>query len=110
MSDVLPQCIWTKNFIEAQGCDVGPATIYQDNQSAIKLEINGRGSSGKKTRHIDIRYFFIADVAAQGKARVEYCPTDEMLADFFTKPLQGSKFLKFRDTILNVQGSPYNMN
>ena len=33
-----------------------------------------------------------------------------MLADFFTKPLQGSKFLRFRDTVLNIQGSPHNMN
>ena len=49
---------------------MGPALIYQENQSAIKLEINGRASSGKKTRHIEIRYFFIADVVAQEKAKV----------------------------------------
>ena len=102
--------LWTKNFVEAQGYDMGPALIYQDNQSAIKLEINGRASSGKKTRHIEIRYFFIADVVSQGNAKVVYCPTEDMLADFFTKPLQGSKFLRFRDTVLNIQGSPHNMN
>lgn len=110
VSDMLPQMLWTKNFIEAQGYDMGPALIYQDNQSAIKLEINGRASSGKKTRHIEIRYFFVADVVSQGNAKVVYCPTEDMLADFFTKPLQGSKFLRFRDTVLNIQGSPHNMN
>ena len=34
---------------------------------------------------------------------MEYCPTDKMLADFFTKPLQGKKFRAFRDQILNAQ-------
>ena len=28
--------------------------------------------------------------------------TDEMLADFFTKPLQGEKFRQFRKLILNI--------
>jgi hypothetical protein len=31
-----------------------------------------------------------------------YCPTDKMVADFFTKPLQGQKFRHFRDFILNI--------
>ena len=34
--------------------------------------------------------------------RVEYCPTGEMTGDFFTKPLQGAAFIKFRNRILNV--------
>ena len=41
-----------------------------------------------------------------GDIRVEYCPTDDMIADFFTKLLQGHKFVRFRDQILNVQTEP----
>ena len=37
---------------------------------------------------------------------MEYCPTDEMVADFFTKPLQGSNFEGFRQTILGMEGAP----
>ena len=107
-SDILPQLIWTKNFIEAQGYDMGPPILYQDNQSAIKLESNGIASAGKRSRHMNIRYFFVAEKVANKEVLVSYCPTDDMIADFFTKPLQGSKFLRFRDTILNVQGSQYN--
>ena len=33
---------------------------------------------------------------------VEYCPTDEMLADMFTKPLQGAAFCHFRTAVLNL--------
>ena len=75
----------------------------QDNKSAILLETNGRSSSGQKTRHIDIRYFFLQDRMISELLSVEYCPTECMLADFFTKPLQGSLFRKFRDVLLGYQ-------
>ena len=65
------------------------------------LEKNGRGSSGKRTRHINIRHFFVADRIASKEVKVEYCPTGDMLADFFTKPLQGTLFRKFRNIIMN---------
>jgi len=32
---------------------------------------------------------------------VKYCPTSEILADFFKKPLQGSLFVKKLDLIMN---------
>ena len=31
---------------------------------------------------------------------MEWCPTKEMVADFLTKPLQGSAFRRFRDLIM----------
>jgi hypothetical protein len=102
VNDVMPQVLWTRYFLEAQGYGVKENIVYQDNQSAILLEKNGRGSSSKRTRHINIRYFFVADRIASNEMSVQYCPTAEMLADFFTKPLQGSLFQKFRNRIMNV--------
>ena len=32
--------------------------------------------------------------------RIEYCPTTLMLADYFTKALQGNVFRRFRDVIM----------
>ena len=32
-----------------------------------------------------------------------YCPTDVIVADYFTKPLQGTKFRKFHAMIMNYQ-------
>jgi hypothetical protein len=95
LHEVLPQILWTRYFLEAQGYGVEESIIYQDNQSAILLAKNGRGSSSKRTRHINIRYFFVADRIASKEVRVEYCPTGEMIAVFFTKPLQGTLFRKF---------------
>jgi hypothetical protein len=59
--DVLPQIIWTNNFLREQGVVVNETVLYQDNMSSILLEKNGRSSSSKRTRHMNIRFFFIKD-------------------------------------------------
>ena len=45
-----------------------------------------------------------------GDIRIEYCPTGDMVADFFTKPLQGSLFQKLRAIILNIPGHAFSSN
>jgi hypothetical protein len=100
--DVLPQAIWTMNFIKEQGYHDFKTIIYQDNKSAILLEVNGRQSSTKRTRHMNLRYFFISDYIKNGDISIEYCDTNNMLADYFTKPLQGKIFLKLRNDIMNL--------
>ena len=62
--------------------------LYQDNQSATKMEKSGRNSCNLNSRHIKARYFFGKDLVNKGEIRIEYCPTKQMLADYFTKPLQ----------------------
>ena len=51
---------------------------------------------------MNIRYFYIKDHVDSGDISVEYCSTDEMIGDFFTKPLQGTKFKQMRDQIMNI--------
>jgi hypothetical protein len=102
VDDVVVQAMWTRNFLEAQGYEC-KTTIYQDNTSAILLEKNGKESSSKRTRHINIRYFYITDCIAKKYAQVEYCPTDDMIGDFPSKPLQGKKFRKHRKAMMNLK-------
>jgi len=102
VDDAMPQILWTRYFLTAQGYHIDPTIVYQDNQSTILLEKNGTASSSKRTRHIAIRYYFITDRISKGEVCVEYCPTKEMVGDYFTKPLQGSLFYKLRATILNI--------
>eukprot|EP00957_Ditylum_brightwellii_P121475 9264279-Ditylum_brightwellii.AAC.1 len=61
--------------MEAQGYNISDNIVYQDNESAIRLEKNGKGSSSKCTRHIGIRYFFVTDCIEAGDMTTEYCPT-----------------------------------
>ena len=49
---------------------------------------------------INIRYFFLMDEVEKGNMNIKYCPTKEMVADYFTKPLQGAQFEKFRKEIM----------
>ena len=98
----MPQIIWTKNFLDAQEYTVIESQVNQDNQSTMLLAKNGRASSGKRTRHINIRYFFVTDRVKSKEINIKYCPTGEMVGDFFTKPLQGAKFQQFRNAILNI--------
>ena len=95
--------LWTKLFMEAQGYIIEENIIYQDDKSAILLEKNGRKSAGKRSRAINIRYFFVTDHVDKGNVSIEYCPTDQMIADFMTKPLQGEKFRQFHAAILREQ-------
>lgn len=101
----MPQMMWTGYFLKAQGVAVVDTVLYQDNKSSMLLEKNGRASSGKRTRHIDIRFYFVADRVASGDLRIEHCPTEEMVADYFTKPLQGALFYRMRDHIMNIDPS-----
>ena len=66
------------------------------------LPHNGRLSSMKNTRHIDIWYYFITDHIKNGRVRVAHCPTTRMIADCLMKPLQGAKFREFRNHLLNI--------
>jgi len=102
-SDYLPRTIWTRMFLLGQGYTIDENIFAQDNQSAMKLEKNGRMSCGQKSRHIDIRYFFVKDRIKTKGITVIYCPTEQMLADFFTKPLQGSLFIKFKRIIMGQE-------
>ena len=77
--------------------------MYQDNQSAILIENNGRVSSSRRTKNLNIRYFFITDCIKKGELKIEYCPTNDMVVDFFAKPLQGKKFIQFRKIIMNLK-------
>ena len=99
LSKGLNQSLWICSFLEAQGYPRMPVTVYQDNLSTIKLVENGRSNS-ELTRHIAIGYFWVHDLIKRDLIMLKYCSTDNMIADYFTKPLQGSLFIKLRDLIM----------
>jgi hypothetical protein len=106
VDDLMPSILWTRYFLNEQGYKIQDNIVYQDNKSAILLEKNGKASSSKRTKHIDIRYFFVTDRIQMGQVRPEWCPSLDMVADFMTKPLQGALFFKFRDLIMGVTPMP----
>ena len=119
VDDALPFNIWCLYFLREQGYHAAGGkekavkylghtnVLYQDNTSSIKLETNGKLSSTKRTRHIAIRYFMITDRVKQKEITIEYCPTDNMLADYLSKPQQGSLFRRMRNAVMGASDAEF---
>ena len=67
-------------------------TILQDNQSCMALIARGR-SGAERTRHIQIRYFWVKERVDKGEAKIEYLRSEDMYANVLTKPLQSAQFV-----------------
>jgi hypothetical protein len=100
LSDSASQALHLRNFVTAQGYDVGPAIIYQDNMSCMALMKRG-GPSSERSRHINIRHFWLAERVADGEAVIEHLGTEKMFANALTKPVQGAQFCKERQGLTN---------
>ena len=100
--DALPQMIWTGNFLQAQGLDIGKVVLKQDNMSSLLMASNRQTSSMKDTKHLAIRYFYIKEKVDKNEVTIEYCLTHDMTANYFMKPLQGKLFHQLRDQIMGI--------
>ncbi len=87
-ASAVKEAIWLGNIfkiIVAQGPDT-TIRIFEDNQVAIQMAKND--SSSARTKHIDIQYIFVRDSLRKNLFTIAYCPTNEMVADVLTKPVQ----------------------
>ena len=66
IDDSMGQILWPRHFLAAQGEHVPTTTIYQDNKSTILLAENGKTSSSKWTRHLNMGYFFMTAKIKKG--------------------------------------------
>ena len=69
--------------------------MYEDNQGCIKMACSEKISS--RTKHIDVRHHHLRDFQTRGTINLEYCGTEQMLADIMTKPLGEDKLNYIRD-------------
>ena len=98
VSDSANQGLYLRHFLKDQGHDTGPVTIYQDNTSTIALLTRGRPGA-ERSRHIDIRHFWLHDKVKDKEAIIVHLGTKEMYANVLTKPLQGKQFAYERDCL-----------
>ena len=80
----MKECIGKDNIV----------TMYGDNQGAIALTKNPH--LHERSKHIDICYHFIRDLVEKEKLKIIYIPTEDMIADGLTKPLQRIAFTRFK--------------
>jgi hypothetical protein len=100
LSDTASLAIHLRNFVLAQGYDVGPAIIYQDNLSCMALMKRG-GPGSERSRHINIRHFWLCEKVKDGEVVIEHLGTKGMFANVLTKPVQGAQFALERRGLTN---------
>jgi hypothetical protein len=91
LSDSYDQGLHVRRFLKEQGCVTGAVTVYQDNMSCMAMVARGR-SAAEKTRHIDIRYFWVKERVDEGEVAIEHLGTERMYANVLTKSLQGGQY------------------
>jgi len=95
LSSAVQEAVWLEKLLsDIKYTRDGPIVIMEDNQGAIAIAQNPVGHA--RTKHIDIRYHYVRECVCSGTVSLKYCPTDEMMADIFTKPLAKFKFEKLR--------------
>jgi hypothetical protein len=89
------EVMWLKRLIQELGIQLGTVTIHSDNTGAITISKDP--ALHPRTKHIDVKYHYIRDKVEEKEATVTHCPTADMIADIFTKPLAHLPFSKFRE-------------
>ena len=82
--------MWLKGLIGELGCMHDKVEVFCDNQSSIHLKNNQMFH--ERTKHIDIKFYFIRDVVSRGTVSVEKIYMDENPSDMMMKPVTGDKF------------------
>ena len=99
IEEILQYAIFAKEIISEMVDKEVRVKIYEDNMSTINLCKNGK-SNNISTKHIKKKYFVIKEYLDEGSLYLEHLSTEDMVADLLTKPLIGTKFIKFRDMLL----------
>ena len=93
------ETIWLQKLFRNLPISILPAKLWCDNQSAIAFSRNQDLSA--RSKHINIKYFFVRDYLRSGLSKVMYCPTSHMIADVLTKALPAPAFESLRTPLLN---------
>jgi hypothetical protein len=99
------EAVWLRKLI-SDLFDQTPelTTIYCDNQNCIRL--SEHPVFHERSKHIEIKYYFIRDKVQKGEVKLEYIPTDEQTTNILTKPLSIIKFAYFREKMGIVEITP----
>lgn len=93
LTSTMQEVIYFKQLLSELNFPCPNFEIKVDNTSAIKIAKSNIFSD--RTKHIDVRYKFIAENSFNHNIKIEYVNTNENIADYLTKPLSREKFEKF---------------
>jgi hypothetical protein len=89
------QALWLRKLmVDLKEEQASSTKVFVDNQAAIAISSNPVFHG--KTKHFNIKLYFIREVQNNGDVSLTYCRSDDQLADIFTKPLPRNKFEQLR--------------
>lgn len=97
------ESVWSKRILNELKLKCNVVPINVENQSAIKLAKNSEFH--KRSKHIDIKFHYVRDVLDSKYIEINYIPSENQLADIFTKPLSKQQFCILRNK-LNIADTP----
>ena len=104
MTEVAKQILWIRNLLSELKFKLLTVPLYVDNQGAIFLASNPAQEG--RTKHIEIPEHYICECVHDGKIKLYYIPTNEQVADTFTKNLTWQRFEANRKMLQLI---PYSM-
>ena len=103
LSEATKDVVYTRKFVNGLDKSItGPTDLRTDNQASRHVAYNPELHD--RMKHVARRHFFVRDMVENYEINVPYVPTDENVADFFTKALGSTKFFAFRKILMNEQG------
>ena len=103
LSEAVSECIWLQQLlkdINLKGVQSHPAKMFCDNTSAIALGDNA--CYHRRSKHIDIKHHHVRDEQARGTISISHIPSNDNVADGFTKALTYPLFRKFQNNITKM--------
>ena len=99
LSTTTQECMFLREILrDMQVAQVSPTVIMADNQGSMFLAENRAFT--KRSKHIEVRFHYVRECIENKKLELQYCPTDKMLADMFTKQLPATIFIPHRNRVL----------
>ena len=96
--EAVKEAVWIGPFLEEfHQTRIYPIPLYCDNKGAIALAKNPENH--QRTKHIDVRYHYIREKEEDGTIAIKYLPTEQMIADGFTKSLPSTQQRSFAESL-----------
>ena len=98
LSEVVKEITWLRRVLNQLGYpQESPTMVKEDNQSCISW-VPGETST-IRAKHFGLKYHYSKDLYEKGEVKLQYCPSEKMLADITTKPLASSKLGTLRSAL-----------
>ena len=105
LTESVKDTLWIRNLLEELiDTKLKPTTVFCDNQSAVDIAQNNKGSD--RCKHIAIKHSFLRENHGD-TIEISKIPTKENISDIFTKPLPRKQFEYLRDRLFGISANPY---